>query len=632
MGDELTAVEKYVKQKGWKHKPANISGEITIEPALCCGASIHHFYVNKETGEWFCQKCRRGGKSLNSLRCMVGDFVPDEKFVQAPTFAELEPVDPSRLDRLHNALLSDELEALQWLSLRGLKLDTIKRLKLVAARMPSGFSPSDLWVGFPYFRGQDCVAIKYRLLRPQKEYRWEPVGVEHPLYNLASLNGMPEVNIAEGEMDTAILHQAGLPNVVGLPDGAGSFSASHWETVVDHERVNLFLDPDAPGYKGAKEIATRLGPDRCFLVPLPLGQDVNEFLMRGHSVDELKERVQKAKPFGRPLVMDLFTATSEVLESWDDQATGYDSPWGSVNHLIRSLRDGETLSLTAPPKGGKTTFCLNWLAYLAFKKKIPVLFYTIDMSLERVIPMIAASELFWDNRLIDKTSLRWAMSRFWKQQFHIISEAELEPDLDRILHNIEMARRRFGVKVVCFDHIHKFVYAAKMADKNFKIAEVCMKFTALARKMRYAQILIAQPRKSAYNQIIESEDLSGSGGAPAEVDHVASLYRKRKAKQPCPTEQEMVDQDGQFEPKGLFNLSVSRHNEGGRAVLWMHGKYNLWTESDMLPIAGGFSKEQDDEHEQQIEAQAPSSVNPQGETGSQVVATGVENAAEATAG
>ena len=554
----------------------------------CGNTKFHHFYINRDTGKWFCQHCRRKGGSLNALKRLAGDFVPDDLVAQEPAYAELEPVDPAKVERLHQTLIADELEALQWLSLRGVKLDTIKRFKLGATRLPSDYSPNDLWVCFPYFRGTDCIAIKSRLLRPKKDFRWEPAGVEHPLYNQASLNGSGEVNIAEGETDTVILHQAGFPNVVGLPDGAGTFSANHWETIADRERINLFLDPDVPGYKGAKEIATRLGPDRCYLVPLPLGQDVNEFLMRGNSIDELKLRVQRAKPFGRPAVVDLFTATAEILEDWDDQSVGYDTPWRGVNRLLKSIRDGETLALVAAPKVGKTSFCLNWLSYLVFKKKVPALFYTLDMSLNRVVPMIAASELYWNSREITTSTLRWAMSRFWKHPFHIIDESGSIPDLDRILHNIEMARRRFGVKVVCFDHVHKLVYGAK--DPSAKLAEVAMKFTALARRLHYAQILIVQPRKSAYNQIAESEDMAGSGGCPAEVDHIASLFRKRKASQPMPTAAEMVDSDGSFESKGLFNLSASRYNDGGKAVLWMHGECNLWTESDTAPIVGGFSR------------------------------------------
>jgi twinkle protein len=70
---------------------------------------------------------------------------------------------------------------------------------------------------FPYMRDGELVNIKYR--GSDKSF-WQIKGAEKIMFGLDDIVGAREIVIVEGEMDKLALEQAGIKNVVSVPDGA----------------------------------------------------------------------------------------------------------------------------------------------------------------------------------------------------------------------------------------------------------------------------------------------------------------------------------------------------------------------------------------------------------------------------
>jgi len=143
---------------------------------------------------------------------------------------------------------------------------------------------------FPYYQGDHVTYIKTRCLptedAAQQEgltgdrYRNTRGRIPCP-YNVNRLRDptIGRIFVAEGEMDTLTLETAGFP-AVGVP-GAGNFR-KEWADLFGEVDVYLAMDPDKAGEAGMTNIAAAFG-DRgrqVYRVPLPAGQDVNEFFGR----------------------------------------------------------------------------------------------------------------------------------------------------------------------------------------------------------------------------------------------------------------------------------------------------------------------------------------------------------------
>jgi hypothetical protein len=157
----------------------------------------------------------------------------------------------------------------EFLAERGISLDVAERNGLAAQRV---FSPAagevvDALV-FPYMRDGELVNIKYR--GPDKTF-WQVKGAEKIMFGLDDVVGQREMIIVEGEMDKLALEQAGIKNVVSVPDGApgkvreGDLPAPEEDRKFEYlwncraaldpvSRIVLAVDDDAPGIALAEEV------------------------------------------------------------------------------------------------------------------------------------------------------------------------------------------------------------------------------------------------------------------------------------------------------------------------------------------------------------------------------------------
>ena len=101
------------------------------------------------------------------------------------------------------------------------------------------------------------------------------------------------VYIAEGPADCITAAQLGFPAVAAL--GATSFKRETVPRFANCERIYVCLDGDPAGEAGALRIGEFI-PDRSYLVQLPQGLDLDEYL-RGHGREGFQQVVASSKRF-----------------------------------------------------------------------------------------------------------------------------------------------------------------------------------------------------------------------------------------------------------------------------------------------------------------------------------------------
>ncbi|MDA8215112.1 MAG: toprim domain-containing protein [Nitrospiraceae bacterium] len=537
------------------------SGQIII---CCpyCEDSKYHLYIDPAKNVYYCHKCNSKGnwyrllKQLNPSSAIV-PFHTQQKVFRHPT--------ADYIQACHKKLMGQAgVKAIDYLYSRCFSLQAIQDLQL-------GLESKDGkdWLVIPYLMDGKTANVKYRTIPPAgKEFRRWKEG-ESILFNQDCLEEkFNEIFMVEGELDAIALFSQGYRNVVATTIGAGGFKPEWVDMLADIPRINIIYDSDEAGQRGAKEIARRLGLDRCFNVLLPV-KDVNDFFMSGGDKVEFETLISKAEPFEVDNIINFHRAVTnlKIQHSKVDNPDALKPHWPSVAKLTGAFEPGDLVTLSAIPKTGKSTFALN-IVHRFIQKDIPCLFYCLEMRPERLAKKIIQMEMFCSESELTPQKIDAAYLRLSDKPLYFGYNYK-KCTLDIVTDTIRQGIKRYGFKFIVFDNLHYL--SRSITNQVQEVSLISKTFKLLAEEMQVPIMLIAQPRKVAENQIIGIMDLKDSSAIGADSDQVIILYRKK-----------MKTNDGTaeaaYEPLTLVRVDASRYHPGGETLLYFRGDKSTFKE------------------------------------------------------
>lgn len=159
---------------------------------------------------------------------------------------------------------------------RKLDLSTIKRFRLGAVLTPSAEdAPGRGRIAIPHLNKRGCNVIRFRAMPEQGSSMkyWQPAGSAYGVYNVTEfLHPRDMIAICEGEIDTMVLNQVGIP-AVGFP-GVESWSNYHARMFDGYATTIICADGDQAGENFAAKVAARVPGPR--VITLPTGADIND--------------------------------------------------------------------------------------------------------------------------------------------------------------------------------------------------------------------------------------------------------------------------------------------------------------------------------------------------------------------
>jgi twinkle protein len=298
---------------------------------------------------------------------------------------------------------------LAWFAKRGISEETVAEFGIygMAMRWPEKRREGGevVWVDkptivFPYRLGGVLVSRKYR--SADKQFRQDP-GSLRSLFNADSIADDVLV-IVEGEMDVLACWEAGLRSVVSLPDGAPNKEnenvyGSRYEALTTCHaaiekipRIVIATDMDQPGSYLAEDLAERLGKHRCWRVRWPDGcKDANDVLVK-HGRDALVAAVEAAEPW--PLVGAVVIEPGQLRAFLNARGMpkGLESGVAALDSVVRLPDGGGWLTIvTGIPSMGKTTFLRGWLAYLATRHDLHLIWSSAEDNRAEILALGLAS-------------------------------------------------------------------------------------------------------------------------------------------------------------------------------------------------------------------------------------------------
>jgi twinkle protein len=315
-------------------------------------------------------------------------------------------------------------------------------------------------VCFNYRRDGELINIKFR--GPQKSFKLSQ-NAELIFYNLDSIKDSKEAVIVEGEIDCLSMYEAGIYNVVSVPNGAAlgnqklEYLDNCYHYFTDKEKVVIAVDADEAGSRLKEEISRRIGVDKCLFVCYPEGcKDANDVLVK-HGKDALKAMVHQASELPISGLVQFNDMEAEADEYYAD---GY--PTGLRAHIpgfdeLLNFYPGQLTVITGIPGSGKSEFVDYVMASLT--KFHNWSWGVCSFETPPTFHMTKLAEKFTGKAFDFRKNLAHRMDqkdwqyakRMVKEYYHFINLSMVDVTMDGLLKKAEELVKRKGINGLLFD-------------------------------------------------------------------------------------------------------------------------------------------------------------------------------------
>jgi len=221
-------------------------------------------------------------------------------------------------------------------------------------------------IQFPYFKSGQVVNVKHRT--HDKQFRQEK-DAEKCLYRFDAISQdeSKTLIITEGEIDALSVQAAGHTNACSIPDGAPSDDSKSFATKFDFlksaeevlsrcNKVIIATDNDGPGLVAERELARRIGVEKCYRVQYPDGcKDANDVLIK-HGGAVLYNLITNAEPYPVEGIISPIDLSRDMLSIYEKGfERGVSTGFIDIDPLY-TVKPGEMTVVTGIPGSGKSNF------------------------------------------------------------------------------------------------------------------------------------------------------------------------------------------------------------------------------------------------------------------------------------
>ena len=387
----------------------------------------------------------------------------------------------------------------KWFETRGISAQTLIDLQISEGPefMPQTGKDENV-IKFNYMIGDELINVKYRDGRKNfKLYK----GAEKVFYNINSIVGYDTCVIVEGEMDVLSYHEAGIQNVISVPNGAtlNHNNLDYLDNCIDYfedkEKIILAVDADEAGIALQNELIRRLGAEVCFLINFVDCKDANEYLLK-YGKEDLAKTIAECRPVPLENVTTFKDIEHEVTDFVQNGfKKGYQIGIKNFDEIF-STYTGQFITVTGIPSSGKSDFVdqmvvgynnnYGWKTAFASPENAPTYLHAHKLMRKVWQDMPRKSDIGTDK---------------WKQVAEHVNDNFFFIDMERytletvLRKGAELVKRK-GIKCLVIDPFNKIRdIDAKTEDVNRYTMEYLSKIEMFAKKYDVLVFIVAHPTK-----------------------------------------------------------------------------------------------------------------------------------------
>jgi twinkle protein len=410
--------------------------------------------------------------------------------------SEKDYIRPDYSTKTHKPVSS---KVVKWFEGRGISQKTLEDLNVSEGPefMPQT-SKTENTIKFNYMMGDELINIKYR--DGKKNFKLYK-GAEKVFYNINSIIGYDTCIIVEGEIDVLSFHEAGIQNVISVPNGAtiNSNNLDYLDNCIDYfedkNKIILAVDNDSAGQSLQQELIRRLGAEVCYLVNFDDCKDANEYLIKYG-----KEKLQEAFSTASPVPLENVTTFNDIENDITDFVKngfkpGYQIGLSNFDNIF-STYTSQFITVTGIPSSGKSDFVdqmvvgynnlYSWKTAFASPENAPTYLHAHKLLRKVWEGMPTRNDIGND---------KWKkMASHVNDNFFFIDMDHYS--LDSVLKKGAELVKRKGIKCLVIDPFNKVRDdGAGSKDVNAYTLEYLTKIEIFAKKYDVLVIVVAHPTK-----------------------------------------------------------------------------------------------------------------------------------------
>lgn len=234
----------------------------------------------------------------------------------------------------------------------------------------------------------------------------------------------------------------------------------------------------------------------------------------------------------REVVMRTIDAIQKLVSA-EGQYTGVPTGFHALDQLTAGFQKAEFIVIGARPSVGKTALALSMAANMSIKQKIPIGFFTLEMSAMALMQRLLSADARVDSHRLrsgylkksDIARLSEAAGRIYEAPLYIADSPNMRL-LDLRAHARRM-KARHSIAAIFIDYLTLITSEERDQPRHEQIAEISRSLKALARELDIPVIALSQVRRDAEGKMPSLADLRESGSIEQDADVVLFLHRER---------------------------------------------------------------------------------------------------------
>lgn len=225
----------------------------------------------------------------------------------------------------------------------------------------------------------------------------------------------------------------------------------------------------------------------------------------------------------------------EIASKNPGSVTGIPTGFIDLDYRTSGLQPSDFVLIAARPSMGKTAFVLNLVDYVAVKKGLPCMIFSLEMSKEQLVNRMLAMESNVDSQKLrsgNLTDMDWDAI---VEGIGVIGNSSLIIDdtpgisITELRSKCRKMKLEHGLSLIIIDYLQLMSGSGKSSDnRQQEISEISRSLKALAREMNAPVVALSQLSRACETRTDHRpmlSDLRESGAIEQDADVVMFLYR-----------------------------------------------------------------------------------------------------------
>lgn len=504
------------------------------------------FTVPAENNFYKCFGCGKSGDIFNLVMELDKVSYPESvKKVAARYNIEVED-NSKKYEKPTPRLEKIDTKFIEWFEKRGISNNTLLRFNITQSVefMPKAGKETTA-ICFNYYQNNEIVNIKFRAA--QKDFKLN-TGSKLIFYNIDALKDEKTAIIVEGEIDCLSMYEAGIYNVVSVPNGAninGTVNLKYLDNCISYfeplEKIIIAVDQDEAGERLKAELVRRFGKDKCQFLSYPNDcKDANDVLVK-YGKDELKKIIGKPNEFPIDGIITGESIEEDLLNFYENgYPKGTEVKIEGFSEYLR-LSDGQITIVTGSPGSGKSEFIDfimattsitdDWKWGICSFENIPASFHAT-----KIAEKIAGKAFDFrkdQTQRISKSDLQYVIPHI-KSNFNFVNTGTADTTIDGIMAKAAELVRKKGIKGFLIDPWNYIQHNIPQGQsETLYISDALTKIKMTAFKLGIHIFIVAHPAKlmkdkSGNYEVPTLYSISGSAHFYNKADNGFTVYRNKE--------------------------------------------------------------------------------------------------------